>query len=443
MSILFNEDKMKKYLQIIIFVVFLIFSYSSFGKDNNGGQEVIKNILANKTAVLFKETEGFGIIAGSIFIKGGSIEDPKGKKGLTNLTFKMALKGTKNYNFISFNKLFEDSGGYISASVAEEYSIIEFALRVEDLEEGLKRIKDMLLNPVFPEDKLEQEKQNTIAQIIAKKEEGFSYAFDELRKIIYKDTPYQYPVLGEVSDVKTISKKDIQKRWNELMESSRFVVSFVGDVSYSKVENLIKDTFGSLKNKKDYKFPVYNYEIGNVGCKTVKREGAQSTILYAYNAPSVKDKEYFAMKVLNGVLGSGFTSRLFQELREKRGLAYAVASFFPTRINMGRLFAYIGTAPEKTEESVEGIKEVVNSISKGVSDEEIQIAKEKIVGHFLLDHQTRAKQSWYLGWFETVGLGYKFDKLYVDYINKVNKNDILEAWKNYIPKGYACVIVKP
>jgi predicted Zn-dependent peptidase len=149
------------------------------------------------------------------------------------------------------------------------------------------------------------------------------------------------------------------------------------------------------------------------------------------------------MKVLNGILGSGFTSRLFQELREKRGLAYAVGSFFPTRINMGRFIAYIGTAPQKTEEAVKGIEKVVMEVEKGISEEEIQIAKEKIVGSFLLEHQTRAKQAWYIGWFETIGLGYEMDKKYPEKINKVKKEDIYEAWKNYIPLGYRCVIVKP
>jgi len=149
------------------------------------------------------------------------------------------------------------------------------------------------------------------------------------------------------------------------------------------------------------------------------------------------------MKVLNGIAGSGFTSRLFQELREKRGLAYAVGSFFPTRVNMGRLIAYIGTAPEKTEESLKGIREVLKGIGKGVTDEELKTAKEKIIGNFLLEHQTRAKQSWYLGWFETIGLGYEMDQKYPEYINKVTKSDITETWKRYIPEGNICVIVRP
>ncbi len=422
----------------IVFILVFLTIFPAYG-----GETVIKNILSNGVTVLFKETKGEGIIAGTIFIKGGSFEDPEGKKGLTNLTFRMLIKGTKNYSSYEINKVFEDSGGYISTSVGEEFSTIDFAMRTDDLKESLKILEDIIFNPIFPEDKLKIEKSNVIAQIKAKKEEGFSYGFDELRKQIYKGTPYQHSPLGEIKDIQRITKNDLERRWNELLNGSRWVVSFVGDISYSMVEPDIKSIFEKIDRKENYQFPIYSYYITGERCKILKREGAQTTILVAYNAPQATDRYYFSMKVLNGIAGSGFTSRLFQELREKKGLAYAVGSFFPTRINMGRLIAYIGTAPEKTEESLKGIRDVLNSLGESISDEELKTAKEKIIGNFLLEHQTRAKQSWYLGWFETIGLGYEMDQRYPDYINKVTKTDILETWKRYIPEGNICVIVRP
>ncbi len=425
---------MKKLAVLLVLLMFLLQSY--------GGERVIKEVLDNGITILFKETKGMGIIAGSIFIRGGSIEDPDGKKGLTNLTVSMLLKGSKKYSAFDINKLFEDSGGYIGTSTSEEYSTIEFALRTDDFSKALDIIRDILENPVFPKDKLEIEKRNVIAALKAKKEEGFSYAFDMLRKEMYKGTPYQYSPGGDEKDIENITQEDIKKRWKELLEGKRIVVSLVGDMSYEDVKEKLKDVFQWIK-KGEFTYPVYNYKIQNESCKSYKREGTQATILVAYNAPVAKEKEYFSMKVLNGILGSGFTSRLFQELREKQGLAYAVGSFFPTRINMGRLIAYIGTAPENEEKAVKGIREVVKSIENGVSEEEIKTAKEKIIGHFLLEHQTRAKQSWYLGWFETIGLGYKMDEEYTKNISNVKEKDILEAYKKYIPEGNVCVIVKP
>jgi predicted Zn-dependent peptidase len=407
-----------------------------------GGYGVIKNILPNGTTILYKQTEGLGIISGTIFIKGGSIEDPAGKKGLTNILMKMILKKTKNYSNFEINKVFEDSGGGIVTSTGEEFSTIEFSLKVEDFEKGMKIIKDILFNPVFEEDKLNQEINNTIAQIEAKKEEGFSYAFDKLKENLYKGTPYQYSPLGEIEDLKTITTKDLKKRLNELLNSKRFIVSIVGDMPYKEAEKYIKEVFEKLPEK-NYSFPEYKAIIKGEKTKEFKREGAQSTILVAYNAPTPSDEDFFAFKVLNSIIGNGFTSRLFQELREKRGLAYAVGSVFPTRINIGNLIAYIGTAPEKTDQSLKGIREVIKGIENGVSDEEVKIAKEKIIGNYLLDLQTRSKQSYYIGYFEVVGLGYKMYKDYVDKIQKVSKKAILEAYKKYIPQGNFAVVIKP
>jgi len=429
---------MKKLFFSIFTLIFLLFVNISYG-----GDKVLKNILGNRVVILYKETSGFGIIAGTIFIKGGSVEDKEGKKGLTTLTMRTLLKGTKKYSSFEINKVFEDSGGYISTSTAEDYVIIDFALRTNDFEKGLEILRSVIFEPVFPEEQVEIEKRNLIASIKAKKEDAFSYAFDKLRGEMYKGTPYQYAPYGEIEDIKKITREDIQNRWKELLEGSRWVVSFVGDIPYSKTESPIKDTFSQIPSNTIFKYPVYTMEIKGESCKTFQRDGAQSTILVAYNAPTNKEKHYFAMKVLNGILGDGFTSRLFQQLREKEGLAYAVGSFFPTRINMGRLIAYIGTAPQNTERALKGIRNIVKSIGDGVSNEELKTAKEKIIGSFLLDHQTRARQSWYLGWFETIGLGYEMDKKYTDYINKVKKGDILEAYKKYLTKGDVCVIVKP
>ncbi|NPA54408.1 MAG: insulinase family protein, partial [Aquificae bacterium] len=163
--------------KIFIFVLLLVFSAQIYG-----GERVIKEVLENNATILFKETKGMGIIAGSIFIKGGSIEDPEDKNGLTNLTVSMLLKGSKNFSAFEISKHFEDSGGYIGTSTSEEYSTIEFALRTDDFIKALKIIKDIFENPLFPEDKLEIEKRNIIAALKAKKEEGFSYAYDKLRK---------------------------------------------------------------------------------------------------------------------------------------------------------------------------------------------------------------------------------------------------------------------
>lgn len=425
-------DKLKFFL-----IALFVFLYQSYG-----GESLVKTIYKNGLTLIYKETEGKGIIAGSIFIKGGSYEDTKEKAGLTNLTLKLLLQGSSKYSQYDISKFFEDSGGYISASTSEDFSNIEFAVKVEDFPKAIEIIFDILNNPLFPEDKLNQEKSNIIAQIKAKKEEGFAYGFDELRKEIYKNTNYEYSPLGIEESVERISRQDIVNRWNQLKNANRFVVSIVGDLPYKKTQKYL-EIFEYVSKGEKFEFPRIDKKIEELPCKEIKREGAQSTILIAYNAPTIQSKDYIPFRVLNGILGSGFTSRMFQELREKKGLAYAVGSFFPARINIGTVVAYIGTDPKKTDESINGIKQVVNSLKEGIKEEELNISKEKIIGNYLMDHQTRVKQAYYLGWFETIGVGYQMDKIYPDLIKKVKLKDIQPLYEKYLSKGSSCIVIKP
>jgi predicted Zn-dependent peptidase len=427
---------MIKKVLVLYLLIFVVLNQSF------GGESVVKTIYKNGLTLIYKETQGQGIVAGSIFIKGGSYEDTKEKAGLTNLALKLSLQGSSKYSQYDISKFFEDSGGYISVSTSEDFSNIDFAVRVEDLPKALDIISDIINNPTFPEDKLQQEKSNIIAQIKARKEEGFAYGFDELRKEIFKGTNYEYSPIGLEESLSKIERKDVLDRWEVLKNSNRMVVSIVGDIPFKEAQKYLK-VFERIPKKEKFEFPNVDKKIEDIPCKEIKREGAQSTIMIAYNAPTIKSKDYIPFRVLNGVLGSGFTSRLFQELREKRGLAYAVGSFFPARINIGTVVAYIGTDPKKTEESVKGIRQVVDSLKEGIKEEELNTSKEKIIGSYLMDHQTRAKQAYYLGWFEMLGLGYQMDKVYPNLVKKIKLSDIKPLYEKYLSKESTCIVIKP
>jgi len=134
------------------------------------------------------------------------------------------------------------------------------------------------------------------------------------------------------------------------------------------------------------------------------------------------------------------TSRLFRVLREEKGYAYATYSFYPTKRFAPRLFAYVGTSPQKKEEALKDLVAVVKDDK--VSEEEVRIAKSKEIGGFLLSHQTRLKQAWYLGFFEVMGMGWKMDLLYPERIKAVKKEEVEEAIRTYV-NYHHCVVVEP
>ncbi|RTZ58137.1 MAG: insulinase family protein [Gammaproteobacteria bacterium] len=401
--------------------------------------EVLKEVLPNGVTLLVKPTEGAGIVALNVFIRGGITDEDL--PGVTNLTTYLLIKGSKNFSKEEISSAFEDFGGSIATSTADEYGEIEILTKVEGLEKGLTVLRDILLNPLFPEEDLEREKKNVLTAIKSKKENPFKFAYSELKKLTFEGTPYERDTLGDEESVKKITASEVKKRWNQLLKGRRFVVSLVGDLENPKETlKLLKETFGEIPEG-DFKYPNYEREIKNSQLKVLEREGSQATVLCAFNAPHCKSEYYPAGKVFNAVLGDGFTSLLFRELREKRGYAYATTSFYPTKVNMPRLFAYIGTSPQKAEKALEDLLKVTQEFP--FTEEDVEIAKRKIIGDWLIDHQTRLRQSWYLGWFETLGLGFEKDFKFTQLIKDVTFKEVLEIREKFIDHQHQCVLVRP
>ena len=127
-------------------------------------------------------------------------------------------------------------------------------------------------------------------------------------------------------------------------------------------------------------------------------------------------------------------------LREKKGYAYATYSFYPTRFMAPRLFAYVGTSPDKGDSALKDLLKLVRNPE--LDEKDVEIARRKIIGDFLLDHQTRLKQAWYLGFYEVMGLGWRMDSEYPERIKDVTLEEVRRAVERYIKKHH-CVVVHP
>ncbi len=415
----------------IIFLVLLLISFA-------GGEAVVEKRLENGVTILVKETEGKGIVSGVVFFKGGQRGEEK--PGVTHLLFTVLLKGSEKFpTSYDVSLPFEKYGGYIYSSSADDFSEIGFSTKVEGLEEALSVIEDVIKNPLLREEDIEREKKNTLVAIRSKRERGMEFAMENLRKVTYKGTPYETSPLGTEESVVSIKREDLIKRLEEVRRGGNIVVSVVGDVEAEevipKLERIFKDIPPGSIEEEEIKNPVEEEKV-----LRIKREGTQATILCAFNAPDKDTKDYFTFKVLASALGDGMTSKLFIELREKRGYAYATYAFYPTRFHSPRFFAYIGTSPEKKEEALRDLLSLVRE--PDLTEEDVRIAKNKIVGDFLLDHQTRIRQAWYLGFYEVMGFGWRMDEEYTEKIKGVTLEEVKEAVKKYLNR-YHCVVVEP
>lgn len=403
-----------------------------------GGAEVVERTLDNGVKILVKETKGKGIVSGVIFFRGGQ----RGEKnpGVTNLLFTLLLKGSKGYpSSYEVSLPFERYGGYIYSSSADDFSEIGFATKVEGFDEAIKVIEDVIKNPLLREEDIEREKRNTLVAIRSKRERGMEFAMEHLRRVTYRGTPYETSPLGTEESVKEITREDLMRRLGQLRRGGNIVVSIVGDMDAEEVLRLVSEAFKDIPpgriDEEESLNPIEEDKVVRV-----KREGTQATILCAFNAPPKDSSDYFAFKVLASILGDGMTSKLFLELRERKGYAYATYAFYPTRYLSPRLFAYIGTSPEKKGNALRDMIALVRE--PRITEEDVEIAKNKIIGDFLLDHQTRIRQAWYLGFYEVMGLGWRMDQEYPERIRGVTLEEVRSAIKRYVNR-YHCVVVEP
>jgi len=403
-----------------------------------GGSKVVEKTLSNGIKLIVKETKGKGIASAVIFFRGG--QNGEKVKGETHLLFTLLLKGSEKYpSSYDVSLPFESYGGYIYTSSGDDFSELGFSTQVDNLEKALSVVKDVLSNPLLREEDIEREKKNTVVAIRSKRERGMEFAMENLRKLTYKDTPYETTPLGTEESVSSITRENLLRRLKEVRRGGNMVVSFTGDLPAGRVLKLLEDIFGDIEpgtiDIEEREFPIEEEEV-----LRVKREGTQATILCAFNAPRKGTADYYTFKVLASALGDGMTSKLFVELREKRGYAYATYAFYPTRYSAPRLFAYIGTSPQKKEDALRDLLSIIREPK--LTEEEVEIAKNKIVGDFLLDHQTRIRQAWYLGFYEVMGLGWRTDEEYPKRIKSVSLKEVEETIHKYIDK-YHCVVVEP
>jgi predicted Zn-dependent peptidase len=171
------------------------------------------------------------------------------------------------------------------------------------------------------------------------------------------------------------------------------------------------------------------------------QETQQSIVMLGYLASPLHHDDYTTLKLINTYLGNGLSSRLFVELREKRGLAYDVSAFYPTRKSASTFVVYMGTAPDNTETALVGLQtEVERLCSTQLSLEELQAAKNKLLGQYALGKQTNAQLAQVYGWYETLGLGIEFDTQFQQDVIRVTPEMAQAVASRYFTEPYVSLV---
>ncbi|MEG3878083.1 pitrilysin family protein [Microcoleus sp. herbarium7] len=404
--------------------------------------EIQRTVLDNGMVVLAAENSAADIIAARIFLRAGSRCVQPEQAGLCHLLSAVMTKGTDRLSSLEIAERVESVGARLSADSTTDYFLLSLKTVSADFQDILELAAQLMRSPTFPEAEVELERRIAISAIRSQQEQPFAIAFEQLRQAMYKDHPYAFSTLGTEDTMSKLTRNELEQFHKTYFRPDNVVISVAGRISTEDAIALIDRTFGNWKAPLT---PLPTLALSPLlpsPQSVVKAQDTQqSVIMLGYLAPCVKDPDYAAIKLLNTYLGNGLSSRLFVELREKRGLAYDVSALYATRLDAAQFVVYMGTAPENTATAFDGLRAEVDRLaSTQLSEEELQACKNKMLGQYALGKQTNSQIAQVVGWYEILGLGVKFDEQFQAEIARVTASQAQEAAKKYFGEPYISLV---
>ena len=402
-------------------------------------------ILDNGITLIIVENQAADLVSGRFFLKNaGTIVESRHCAGLSHLVAAVITKGTETLSALDIAEKVESIGAGLGADTSTDYFSLSLKSVSADFPLLLRLIGEIMRSPSFPETEVELEKKLTLQSIRSQQEQPFNVAFNQLRQQMYGEHPYGVSVLGTETSVTKLTRQDLQQYHQSYFRPDNLVISLSGRITREQAVNLVEDVFG------DWQIPsqtLSSKKIDPVNSSAsqseIIQETQQSIVMLGYLGTKVADQDYPVLKLLSTYLGNGLSSRLFVELREKRGLAYDVSAFYPTRLDIAPFIAYMGTAPTNTEIAIAGLNTEVKRLSEvTLSETELQGAKNKLLGQYALGKQTNGEIAQIYGWYETLGLGVEFDRIFQEIIPQITPKIAREVASRYLIEPYIS-LVKP
>lgn len=428
----------------LLVAAFVLFTVYCLLPANVYALDIKREVLENGLTLLVVERHNLPIVMVTVGIKAGSLVEPEEKAGLANLTADLLTSGTKKRSASQISEEAEFVGASMSASGSDDYITADLSVLKKDLNLGFDLLSDIILNPSFPEDELNKKSERIKGSLKAQEEEPGFVASKEFKKTIFGSHPYGRLVQGSPETLDRIKRDDLVNFHSALYAPNNAIMSVVGDITPEEVKNLLKQYFSEWHTKELIVSPPKPEGIKEKKIITIDKDLTQANIILGHTGISRDNPDYYAVSVMNYILGGGgFESRLMQNVREEKGLAYDIHSFFDANKYGGLFEVGLQTKNESANTAIEEIlKEIKKVRNFPVSDAELSGAKLFLTGSFPMRLETSQRIANFLVAVEYYGLGMDYIDKYPKYINSVTKDDVLRVAKKYLDsENFTLVVV--
>jgi len=435
-----RNPKLKYFIVLAFFMLCVILPDSSL----QAMPPIQRTILSNQLVLLVSEEHSLPFVTIQLLIGSGSSKDPSGEEGVSYLTARGLLLGTSKHTVNQINETLDFMGASLSSSSSRDYATLSLRVLKKDLDKGLDLFMEVLTQPTFPEEEIRRELEKTLAAIQSQEDQHEEVAEKAFQKALFLNNPYGHPVEGTKESLPHITHERILRFFRSHYYPNNAILTVVGDMTNEEIKtkllprlekwpkgDILKSSFSTT------------FEIEQ---KTVKinRPITQANIILGHAGVSRDNPDYYALTVMNYILGGGgFASRLMEEIRNKRGLAYSVASYFDPGKYPGSFQIVLQTKNASAREAITLSLQAMERIQKElVSEKELEGAKKYLVGSFPMRLDTQGKLVNFLTQMEYYGLGLDYPEKYPSLIRSVTREEILRVAKKYLhPEKYILVIV--
>ncbi len=359
--------------------------------------------LPNGLRVISEAMPSLRSIALGCWIDTGTRDEMPDEAGVSHFLEHLLFKGSEKLSARDVSETFDSIGAESNAFTSKEYTCFWARLLDQDLGTGLDVLSEIIQRPAFRTNEIQSESQVVIEEINMYEDDPNDVTFECFTSAVFADHDLEAPVLGTRESIREMSREDIVGYWGRRYGAGSMVVAAAGSVEHADLVEMIADRFG------DWSGAAVDHDLSPVETtprvNVRRRETEQAHIVLGGPGLRREDDRRWAFEVLNHVMGSGMSSRLFREVREERGLAYSIYAFKLAYADNGAWGVYVGTTPSQTETALNVIREeLAKVVEEGISSEELERAKGSMRGGLALALEDANSRMVRLGRDELAGM---------------------------------------
>lgn len=404
--------------------------------------DFIKEYLVNQIPVVMAPMKEFRSVSMGIWVRTGSRFEKPEENGISHFLEHIFFKGTQRRSQKDIAIEIDSIGGELNAFTSKETTTFYIKVLDQFIEKGIDLLSDIFLNSVFPEDEIEKEKSIIKEEIKMVEDTPDDYIHDLFHQTAWDNSGLGQPILGRRDTIKTFSREKLLNYKKKYYGTKDIVISCAGRFEPEKLMGLLNKYFGAMNAGSDPPEiikPQFHYR------KNIhKKDLSEVHLCLGVEAFELSSPYRYHISILNAILGGGVSSRLFQEIREKRGLAYSIYSFVNGFFDTGLWGVYAGTSKKRYGEVIELIIKEMKSLHETITEDELRKTKDQIKGNIILGLESTgnvmshiARQEIYYGKFISL-------EETINQIEKISLSEIKEISERLTQgKDFAITLLGP